>query len=214
MGPKPLEIISRWMNKMTGHMVPVWNPYLPKGASPLLPPTSPAPAAAEAAVSTAKGIPRKVVYLPACVTRMMGPSASDYEQASVHEKLMSLFAKAGYEVIYPANLSSQCCGMMFNSRGLKDAAAQKGAELEAALLEASEGGKIPIVCDTSPCLSQIKAGISEPGLRFALYEPVEFIRHFLVDKLEFSKVGGGGGGGGRGDGGRGERGGHCSVHVV
>ena len=43
--------------------------------------------------------------------------------------------------------------------------------------------------DTSPCLSQIKAGISEPGLRFALYEPVEFIRHFLVDKLEFSKVG-------------------------
>jgi hypothetical protein len=32
-----------------------------------------------------------------------------------------------YEVIYPKNLSSQCCGMMFNSRGLKDAAAKKGA---------------------------------------------------------------------------------------
>jgi hypothetical protein len=78
--------------------------------------------------------------------------------------------------------------MMFNSRGLKDAAAKKGSELEAALMEASEGGKIPIVCDTSPCLSQIKAGISEPALRFALYEPVEFIRHFLVDKLEFTKV--------------------------
>lgn len=52
----------------------------------------------------------------------------------------------------------------------------------------TQGGKIPIVVDTSPCLSQIKAGISEPGLRFALYEPVEFIRHFLVDKLEFNKV--------------------------
>jgi Fe-S oxidoreductase len=94
------------------------------------------------------------------------------------------------QVILPKDLSSQCCGMMFNSRGLKDAAVQKGTALEAALLEASQGGKIPIVCDTSPCLSQIKAGISEPGLRFALYEPVEFIRHFLVDKLEFSKVGG------------------------
>ena len=55
-------------------------------------------------------------------------------------------------------------------------------------MEASEGGKIPSVCDTSPCLSQVKAGISEPALRFALYEPVEFIRHFLVDKLEFSKA--------------------------
>lgn len=42
-----------------------------------------------------RAIPRKVVYMPACVTRMMGPSASDYETASVHEKLMSLFAKGG-----------------------------------------------------------------------------------------------------------------------
>jgi D-lactate dehydrogenase len=45
--------------------------------------------------------PRKVVYMPSCVTRMMGPSASDSERASVHEKLLSLFAKAGYEVVYP-----------------------------------------------------------------------------------------------------------------
>jgi len=185
MGPKPLEIISRWMNKMTDHVIPVWNPYLPKGAAPVRTPAS-APAATTAAA--ARAIPRKVVYLPSCVTRMMGPSASDYEQASVHEKLLSLFEKAGYEVIYPKELASQCCGMMFNSRGLKDAAALKGAQLEAALMEASEGGKIPICCDTSPCLSQIKASISEPGLRFALYEPVEFIRQFLVDKLEFNKV--------------------------
>ena len=41
---------------------------------------------------------------------------------------------------------------------------------------ASEGGKLPIVVDTSPCLSQIKSQVSEPALKFALYEPVEFIR--------------------------------------
>jgi hypothetical protein len=85
--------------------------------------------------------------------------------APVHEKLLSLFSKAGYEVVYPEGLSSSCCGMMFNSRGFKDAAAKKGAELEASLLKASEGGKWPIVCDTSPCLSQIKAGLSDPALR-------------------------------------------------
>ena len=27
-----------------------------------------------------------------------------------------------------------------------------------------------------------------PPRRFSLYEPVEFVRHFLLDKLEFSKV--------------------------
>jgi D-lactate dehydrogenase len=47
------------------------------------------------------GIPRKVVYVPSCVTRMMGPSQSDTETAAVHEKLLSVFQKAGYEVIYP-----------------------------------------------------------------------------------------------------------------
>lgn len=40
----------------------------------------------------------QVVYLPSCVTRMMGPAASDIQQDSVHDRLMSLFAKAGYEV--------------------------------------------------------------------------------------------------------------------
>jgi len=48
-----------------------------------------------------KGLPRQVVYAPSCVTRMMGPASSDTEQGSVHEKLLSLFDKAGYEVIYP-----------------------------------------------------------------------------------------------------------------
>ncbi len=131
-GPKPLEVISRWMNKATGHFVPVWNPYMPKGAAPLAPAaTLPTPATTEVCLrmksvcgrlrvrlhafgpylrpahgwnaymrqptyqQAARAIPRRVVYMPACVTRMMGPSASDYESASVHEKLMSLFSKAG-----------------------------------------------------------------------------------------------------------------------
>lgn len=179
-GPYPLAWASGLLNSITSNTVPVWNPYMPKGAAPLKAPV-PVP-------TPAPGLPRKVVYLPSCVTRMMGPSASDNETAAVHEKLMSLFAKAGYEVIVPKNVSSLCCGMMFNSRGFKDAASSKGAELEQELLTASEGGKLPIVIDTSPCLSQVKSQISEPQLRFALYEPVEFIRHFLLDKLEFSKV--------------------------
>ncbi|GAX77289.1 hypothetical protein CEUSTIGMA_g4735.t1 [Chlamydomonas eustigma] len=182
LGATPLQMISSWMNQATNHAVPVWNPYLPKGSAPLKVPEPPA------VVAVSPALPRKVVYMPSCVTRMMGPSGSDTETASVHEKLMSLFSKAGYEVIIPKSVGSLCCGMMFNSRGFKDAAASKGAELEKELLEASEGGKLPIVVDTSPCLSQVKSQISEPQLRFALYEPVEFIRHFLVDKLEFKKV--------------------------
>lgn len=185
LGATPLKSISTALNKASNHMIPEWNPYMPKGASPLnMNPPKPAGINQQ----EEKGIPRKVVYAPACVTRIMGPARSDYDQTSVHEKLLSLFNKGGYEVIYPEGLSSTCCGMMFNSRGFKDAAVKKGSELEAALMKASEGGKYPIVMDTSPCLSQVKASLSDPALRFSLYEPVEFIRHFLMDKLEFNKV--------------------------
>lgn len=119
---------------------------------------------------------------------MMGPSLSDYEVQSVHQKLMSLFDKAGYEVIYPKGIANTCCGSMFNSRGLKAAAKTKVAELEEALFEASEGGMIPIVSDTSPCLAELKGSMTNKLLTSALYEPVEFISRFLSDKLEFSKV--------------------------
>ena len=47
------------------------------------------------------GLKRQVVYAPSCVTRMMGPAHGDSERQSVHEKMLSLFNKAGYEVIYP-----------------------------------------------------------------------------------------------------------------
>lgn len=85
-------------------------------------------------------------------------------------------------------LANTCCGMMFNTRGFKEVAETKLAEVESALLKASENGKYPIVCDTSPCLSTIKGGLTDSKLQFSLYEPVEFIRLFLADKLEFQKV--------------------------
>ena len=55
--------------------------------------------------------------------------------------------------------------MMFNSRGFKTVAADKGAELEKALVKASEGGKYPIVCDTSPCLATIKGQLQDSSLK-------------------------------------------------
>eukprot|EP01025_Chloroclados_australasicus_P005936 TRINITY_DN1193_c0_g1_i4.p1 TRINITY_DN1193_c0_g1~~TRINITY_DN1193_c0_g1_i4.p1 ORF type:complete len:1085 (-),score=158.95 TRINITY_DN1193_c0_g1_i4:277-3531(-) len=180
-GPWPLKTVSELLNKATYNYIPAWNRFMPRGATPLKDPIPPE-------VTQESGIPRKVVYVPTCVTRMMGPSLADNQREAVHDKLLSIFSKAGYEVIYPKGLKETCCGMLFNTRGFKKAAALKGAELEKALMEASDGGKIPIVVDTSPCLGQIKTALSEPSLRFALYEPVEFISTFLMDKLEFTKV--------------------------
>ena len=57
--------------------------------------------------------------------------------------------------------------MLFNSRGFKGAAADVGKKLEESLIKASDGGKIPIVMDTSPCLAQMKGSLSGPELRYS-----------------------------------------------
>ena len=65
------------------------------------------------------GLKRQVVYMPSCVTRMMGPSLSDTERASVHEKMLSIFEKAGYEVIYPeASCKTPVPSALWTVRGL------------------------------------------------------------------------------------------------
>ena len=55
--------------------------------------------------------------------------------------------------------------MMFSSKGFKGAAAAKFDPLQAALVKASDGGKIPIVCDTSPCLKQMKESLTDKSLK-------------------------------------------------
>lgn len=148
---------------------------------------------------------------------------------SVHEKLLSLFKKAEYEVVYPEGFSGSCCGMMFNTRGFNHVADGLADDLEASLVKASggclrtgecgeqkhwccgpfcpgkvssprwkgstcsslefyrmpayeapqppnktlrhaEGGKYPIVVDTSPCLANIKGHLKNKDLRWGLAE--------------------------------------------
>jgi len=182
LGAGTIESISGALNRATDRSIPEWNRSMPKGASKIVVPAPPP------AIATDRGVPRKVVYAPACVTRMMGPARDDPDQRSTHEALMSLFAKAGYEVIIPEGIDGTCCGMMFNSRGFKSAGQSAQDNFEQILFKASEGGRLPVVVDTSPCLSQLKSSTTAEAdaLRFSLYEPVSFIRNFLADKLEWT----------------------------
>jgi D-lactate dehydrogenase len=123
----------------------------------------------------------KVVYFPSCINQTMGLEAHSPEKQALVDKMLSLLFKAGYEVIFPKNMDNLCCGTIWESKGMPDIADQKSAELEAALYEASEQGKYPVLCDQSPCLYRMRHVIQ----KMKLYEPVEFIATFLEDKLEF-----------------------------
>merc|ERR1719440_960072 len=75
-----------------------------------------------------------------------------------------------------------------DSRGFRGVGGDQSSSLQAALLEASDRGRLPIVCDTSPCLQRMKEKIDDPLLKLALFEPVQFISLYLQSELEFSKV--------------------------
>ncbi|UVM73323.1 FAD-binding and (Fe-S)-binding domain-containing protein [Pseudomonas alvandae] len=126
----------------------------------------------------------RVVYLAACVSRVMGPAAGDREQMSLHDKTRGLLEKAGYQVVFPDNVDSLCCGQPFASKGYAEQAEHKRQELIGALLHASRGGLDPIYCDTSPCTLRLVQDLGD--VRLDLYDPVRFIRTHLMDRLDFT----------------------------
>jgi len=173
MGSTLLGAVAGGFRALSGNNIPLWTPAMPKGAN------APVPKPIN------KENPLKVVYFPSCIAQTMGPAKGDPYKEPLHKVTQKLLEKAGYEVIFPEGMSNLCCGTPWESKGLIKHANQKSSELEAALVQASEGGKYPVLCDTSPCLYRMRR-VMDKGLK--LYEPVEFIHEFLMDKLDFKKV--------------------------
>ncbi|AKK00345.1 4Fe-4S ferredoxin [Pseudomonas chlororaphis] len=172
LGAPRLAKLSATVSRLSKGQVPQWTNAMPQPEKAIR--FSPA---------VADERPR-VVYLAACVSRVMGPAAGDKEQASLYDKTRSLLEKAGYQVVIPDNQDNLCCGQPFASKGYAEQADHKRQELIAALLHASRGGLDPIYCDTSPCTLRLVQDLGET--RLDLYDPVRFIRTHLMDRLDFT----------------------------
>lgn len=156
--------------------VPLWTPSMPKPYK-----LHTQRIMREEAVAEGKDT---VVYFPSCINQMMGLAKGAPVKDSLVDKMVHLLNKGGYRVIFPKRMAGLCCGQIWESKGMEDIADRKSAELERALIEASEGGRYPILCDQSPCLHRMRKMM--PGLK--LYEPVEFILTFLADRLLFHTI--------------------------
>lgn len=168
-----MKNVAGGFRKISGNRIPLWTQYMPSGARSIK----------NGAINNNN--PKKVVYFPSCINRSMGVSKDYNNEEQLTEKMQQLIRKAGYEVIFPEYLDKLCCGMAFLSKGFKEAGLKKSAELETALLEASNNGAYPIVCDMSPCLFTMKENM---GASLKLYEPVEFILEYLAPELHFTPV--------------------------
>ncbi len=171
-GSPLLEKTAQTARTLTFNRLPLWNRHMPSGGG--------TPNLKHQTASASDS----VVYFPSCASRMMGgPSRQDDTKQKLIETTHSLLSKAGYRVIYPESLDQLCCGQAFESKGFMDQADKKAQELSQTLLKATNNGALPILCDTSPCLQRMKDTLDQ---RLSLYEPVEFVLCFLVDRLDFN----------------------------
>lgn len=175
LGDLAMSGLCRWLHNAI--RIPLWTPATPKAYN--------IPKSLRALVSSAAVSTSKVVYFPSCINQMMGlPKHHHAVDKPLVEEMVSLLGKAGYEVIFPENMSSLCCGTIWESKGMPEIADRKTAELEEALWQASEQGRYPVLCDQSPCLHRMKHKIK----KMRLYEPAEFILGFLADRLDFHQT--------------------------
>jgi D-lactate dehydrogenase len=168
LGDKNMTRVSKALHQVSNHRFPLWSPSMPLPAGKL------------SVIKIQTVAKHKVVYFPSCATRNMGPAKINADSRSLKEVTLSLLKKAGYEVILPDDLDNHCCGMPFKSKGFVEVYKNKAAQLEMALLSASENGKYPVLMDTSPCASLSKETLDNP---LAIFEPFQFIAQHLLPKL-------------------------------
>lgn len=175
-GDKATRLLGKAMHYGSGGLVPLWTPSLPKPVTKKDIQT----AKEYGAVHGLKGLQdKRVVYFPSCLNQRL----STPDKPLVND-MTELLNKAGFEVIFPANMENLCCGTIWESKGMPDEAQRKAAELELALFKASEQGRYPVLCDQSPCLHRMRHTMQH----LHLYEPAEFIDKFVLSELEINPL--------------------------
>ncbi|MGM0694529.1 MAG: FAD-binding and (Fe-S)-binding domain-containing protein [Pseudomonadota bacterium] len=171
LGVNLMAKVSSGARRLSGDRLPQWSPALPRSA----------PIRVLDHAPSGGGARDKVVYLPSCATRIFGaPHDDNGEGRSVMEITLALLDKAGYEVILPDMIGQLCCGMAFKSKGQYEEANHKARELNRELLVASQNGRYPVLCDTSPCTLQMQGHLDE---RLEMLEPVAFAHDHLLPRL-------------------------------
>lgn len=124
----------------------------------------------------AKGDP--VVYFPTCGARIFGPADSADQQLG--DVVQELLIRAGYAPILPEGFDKLCCGQMLASKGMLEEAEDLSNTLEAALMKASDNGRIPVIMDASACSTRMQKHLAE---RLKVYDFHEFAHDALLPRL-------------------------------
>lgn len=131
-----------------------------------------------------------VVFFSACITTMFGPAKGSH---GVSKALLGLCERASLTWAVPEGLSSMCCGTPWKSKGFSEGYEYMTALVLPALLVASDGGRIPIMCDAASCTEGLEtmqhlathSGGDFSMLRFV--DAVEFVHEHVLPSLQITR---------------------------
>jgi D-lactate dehydrogenase len=121
---------------------------------------------------------RRVVYFPACPTRMFGAQKTEHDLLPATEAMIAVLERAGFDVIVPDGLDGQCCGQPFLSKGFPEESAVVGGRLETKLAGLTEG-KLRVLTDASTCAKHLK----EHHGALTVADSAEFLLAEVLPKL-------------------------------
>jgi D-lactate dehydrogenase len=180
-GPDGVTSLVKTAEKITGMTLPKWNNHIPSITKNLR------------ALSGLRG-EKDFVYFPSCISRQAGQPRSD-RQLGLSEILILIAKRANINLQIAEDVLGTCCGMPFHSKGYLKAYQLSLHNTIVKLWEWSEGGKRPIVIDTTSCTHTLRACSNDVSpedkecwMKLTLIDSIDFLHDYLLPKLEIRPI--------------------------
>jgi D-lactate dehydrogenase len=181
-GVKGIKSISTATERLTGTTLPKWNNSIPTPTSNL----------------GAHSEEKNFIYFPSCISRQLGrpklpniakhPRGTNY--SSLADALITVARRANIMLWLPDNITGNCCGMPFASKGYITAHQSMLHETLHKFWDWSEDGKYPIVIDTTSCTHSLRTcsdDLSEEDRQLwrqlTILDSIEFLHDYVLPKL-------------------------------
>ncbi len=124
----------------------------------------------------------EAVYFPACISRIMGALPGEPDDTTTMQALLNIAGRAKVAVYVPEDVTGNCCGVPFSSKGFEAGHAAAVNHTIENFSRWSNDGEIPILIDTSPCTYGLKT--ARPYL--TPENQAKFDRLIILDSVQFA----------------------------
>ncbi len=190
-GVNGVKSVSIATEKISGMTLPKWNNSIPSPTSNFR-----ALSVTSTSLSTSLRVEKNFVYFPSCISRQLGtPNLQITNYSSLAETLITIAKRANIMLWLPDDITGNCCGMPFVSKGYTAAYKMMLHKTLLQFWDWSERGKYPIVIDTTSCTHTLRTcddDLSDEDKalwkQLTILDSIEFLHDYVLPNLDIHPV--------------------------